>query len=122
MKQHRHFSLDFSLVALFSILRITATSRTNSSQEPCPDCGTQWRSTLFENTLKRAVRRISSDFVLTAVILVPCWAPVLAHINSKRSKAEGEVAARATLLSRLRKNSIRSGRSTTKLSCFHSTT
>jgi tetratricopeptide (TPR) repeat protein len=98
MKVHRHFSLDFSLAALFSILHITASPRTNSSQEPCPDCGTQWRSTLFENTLKRAVRRISSDFVLTAVILVPCWAPVLAHINSKRSKAEGEVAARATLL------------------------
>jgi eukaryotic-like serine/threonine-protein kinase len=98
MKAHRHFSLDFSLAALFSILHITASPRTNSSQEPCPDCGTQWRSTLFENTLKRAVRSFRSEILLTAVILVPCWVPVRSQVTSQRLEAKSEVGTRATVL------------------------
>jgi Tfp pilus assembly protein PilF len=98
MKAHRHFSLDFSLAALFSILHITASPRTNSSQEPCPDCGTQWRSTLFENTLKRAVRSFRSEILLTAVILVPCWVPGRSQVTSQRLEAKSEVGTRATVL------------------------
>jgi tetratricopeptide (TPR) repeat protein len=98
MKVRQHFRLDFSLAGLVPILRIATSPGTNSSREPCPECGTQWRSRLFGNGLKQAVRRIWLPFLLTAVILVPFCAPVLAQINSKQSKIEGEVGTRATVL------------------------
>jgi hypothetical protein len=98
MKVRRHFNLDFSWAALFQILRIMMSPRTDVSPEPRPDSGTQRRSRLFGNTLKRAARCTWSDFLLTAVILVPCWATMPAQINSERSNPEREVDTRATVL------------------------
>jgi Tfp pilus assembly protein PilF len=98
MKVRRHFNLDFSWAALFQILRIMMSPRTDVSPEPRPDSGTQRRSRLFGNTLKRTARCTWSDFLLTAVILVPCWATMPAQINSERSNPEREVDTRATVL------------------------
>ena len=98
MKVQRYSSVSFSLVELFPILRIMVSPRTNSSREACPECGTHWWSKISENTLKRAVRRLWSDFLLTALILVRCWAPVLGQTDSKWPKAEGVVGTRATAL------------------------
>jgi eukaryotic-like serine/threonine-protein kinase len=89
MKGHRHFRRYFPLAAPFRIPRITTSPPMNSNREPCPERGKR---------LKPAVRRIGSDFLLTAVILVPCWAPVMGQINSNRSKAEAEVSTKATVL------------------------
>jgi tetratricopeptide (TPR) repeat protein len=98
---HRDLTFYFPLAAaLFPILRVTTSPGPNSNREPCPECRSPWRSRLVENTLKRAVRRIWSAFLLTAVTLVSCWATAMAQINSKTSKAEVEGGTRATVLTK----------------------
>jgi eukaryotic-like serine/threonine-protein kinase len=67
----------------------------NSGREPL---GSRWSARISENTLKPTVRRISSDFLLTAMILVQCCAPVLGQIHSERSKDRSEIGMRRTVL------------------------
>jgi hypothetical protein len=98
MKLPRYFRLRFSWAAMFPILRVTTNPRTGASRNLWADRGTRWRNKLCESALKRAVRSFRSEILLTAVILVPCRAPVWPQINSGGLKAEGEVGTRATLL------------------------